>query len=134
MYGDIKWGLEGNGMTRIYVCGSRTFNDVKLLEEHIRNAYWLFGGASNVELVVGDAPGADTLAANFAESIGLMYRVIPLIDKDPTMRDAIIRNYCNEASAYGAMCLAFWDGHSEGTKRAIDLANSARFSVEVVNF
>lgn len=102
---------------RIAIVGGRDFNDYqKMIEEttrHLRNKCYTFKNYYELEIVTGDAKGADSLAKLFAESRGIevtIFRADWHIHGKGAgpIRNKKMASYCDEA-------LAFWDGKSKGT-------------------
>ena len=82
------------------------------------------------EIVSGGAKGVDTCAKKYAEEHGLkITEFLPEYDKyaraAPLRRNMQIIDYADEV-------LAFWDGHSKGTKFVIDNCKKKNKKVIVV--
>ena len=82
------------------------------------------------EIVSGGAKGVDTCAKKYAEEHGLkITEFLPEYDKyaraAPLRRNMQIIDYADEV-------LAFWDGHSKGTKFVIDNCKKKNKKVTVV--
>jgi hypothetical protein len=100
------------------VVGSRSFGNYPYMEAV------LVGFLSNItKIVSGGAPGADTLAIEFANSYNIPWKVFPaewrvngVYDKSAGYKRNV---QIVDASDY---LIAFWDGKSKGTKHSIDLA------------
>jgi len=103
---------------KIAVVGSRSFEDRQLLEEKLTTLE-----EPITEIISGGAPGADTLAQEWAEQ-----HRIPVTVFQPDwkkfgraagpQRNQLIISACD-------VCVAFWDGQSKGTKSSIDLSRKA---------
>jgi hypothetical protein len=119
-------------MFYIVVCGSRGFNDYKLLETKL-NLY-----LSNIEerekiiIVSGGANGADLLGETYA--IANKYPVLkyPADWIKHKKTAGFIRNA--EMIKIATHVIAFWDGKSTGTKHAIELATHKKIPLRVVKY
>ena len=72
------------------------------------------------EIISGGARGVDTLAAEYARSHGIPFRVYPpdyhqYSRKAPLVRDRLIADECD-------VLFAFWDGKSSGTAYTVRYA------------
>lgn len=104
-------------MTALAVIGSRTFNDMSLLIEHMAEACSVFDVSA---VVSGGAKGADSLAAEYASSQGLPVQVFKPDLAQFGRGAGPIRNKAIVNAA--DVVLAFWDGKSKGTKHALNYA------------
>lgn len=117
---------------RVIVCGSR-----RLHHRHrntVANRLADLPGTSTV--VVGynpekDTPsGADRFAYQEAQKLGLLVEPHPAKWEEQGKAAGFIRN--NEMAQAGAdLCIAFWDGRSNGTKHMMDLAAKYEIPVEL---
>lgn len=108
-------------------CGSRDWNEPLPIYRRIALL------PEDAEIIHGGAIGADTLAAVYAESIGLVVHPPFLPDYKrygpkvaPIMRN---RRMLDEEPA---LVIAWWDGSSTGTKDTIDEAGRRGIPVEVI--
>ena len=105
--------LEGDYSPSMAVIGSRSFNDYERMKR-VLDKY-------KPRLIVsGGAKGADTLAERYAKEKNIPTKIF-LPDYDLYGKRApLARNIeiINEVE----MVVAFWDGHSRGTKHALDYA------------
>lgn len=124
--------------TRIVVCGSRDFDDYKLLKLTLKE---YINGLDIVDLnqivvISGAARGADTLGEHFAYDYQIAVCRFPAKWDELGKRAGWVRNA--EMAKYAAekhgVLFAFWDGKSRGTKNMIDLANRYGLEVHVVNY
>lgn len=116
---------------KIAVIGSRTFNDYKLLAASL-HLLGITDSAISNEIISGGARGADRLAENFAENLGIKCTVIKPDWGRYGKAAGIIRNQSIIDAA--DMVVAFWDGHSKGTKNSIDRAAEAKIPTLIVYF
>ena len=111
---------------RVIVCGTRRWHDRKKVADR------LFDLPVDSTIVHGAARGADTIAHQEAQKLGLL--VEPHVAEwDKFGRGAgLIRN--NEMAKLGAdLCIAFWDGKSAGTQHMIETAKRYGIPVEVIS-
>jgi hypothetical protein len=102
---------------RLLACGSRDWTD------RGRIAAVLAGYAAHrpIEVIHGDAPGADALAADVARSYGYAVRAFPPDEARHGDRARPMRNLAM-LDARPDVVLAFHDGDSPGTQHTIDEA------------
>lgn len=107
------------------VAGGREFSNYGLLRKTLL-------GLDITEVVCGMARGADTLGRRFADNNGIIVQKFPADWDTHGKRAGYIRN---EAMAdYADRLVAFWDGHSRGTKHMINLAKKKGLQVIVVQY
>ena len=116
-------------MSRIIVCGSRRWTDRHAIADR------LFDCPTDSTIVHGGAKGADRIAHQEAQKLGLLveehdYR--PFISPTCNAKRApLVRN--EHMAALGAdLCIAFWDGQSTGTAHMMKQARRCEIPVEVV--
>lgn len=105
------------------IVGSRDFTNFAFLKHHVNavEAWWLSERDEHCdEIVSGGARGADTLAKQYAK-----HNEIPLVefkaDWDSHGKSAGYKRNVKIVD-YSDLIIAFWDGHSPGTKHTIDIA------------
>lgn len=112
-------------MTRIIVCGSRHWHDRAAIANR------LFDCPTDSIIVHGNAKGADRIAHQEAEKLGLLVEPHPADWQNKGKAAGVIRNA--EMAAAGAdLCIAFWDGRSVGTLHMIEEARRRGIPVDVV--
>lgn len=126
---------------RIIIAGSRDFTDYKAMKEKTlkivkeMKSQGFDTSRENLEIISGNANGADKLGERFAKEFNL--KVVQFIpDWDGLgKRAGYVRNgdMANYAKGDNGVLIAFWNG-SKGTKHMIDLANKQELKVYVVNF
>jgi hypothetical protein len=86
-----------------------------------------------IEVVSGNARGVDRAGEQWAVSVGLVITRFPISQADWKTygRFAGPRRNC-EMAKYGEALLAFWDGHSRGTKDIISQMRDRGKPVRVV--
>jgi hypothetical protein len=139
-------------MKKIIVCGSRDYKNKALLEEMLEK---IVTPHLNFELITGDCPtGADKMAWDWfcskswddwidsdviVESRVVAFKKFPANWKKygraaGPRRNAEMADYVlgEEGAGEEALCIAFWDGKSKGTKDMIDKAR--RHGIKVCDY
>lgn len=104
-------------MLKVVIAGSRGFNDFELLKSFCDST---LKGRSEIEIVSGNANGADKLGERYAEERG--YPVKRFIPDWPKFGRAAGPKRNQLMAEYGDILIAFWDGKSAGTRSMINLA------------
>ena len=117
-------------MVKVIVAGGRNFQDYALLKAKLDKI--LHDVNDSIEIVCGEANGADTLGKQYA--IENHYRIASFpANWDKNGKAAgFIRN--EEMAKYSTHCVCFWDKKSKGTKHMIDLANQYKLKLRVINY
>lgn len=103
---------------KLIVAGGRDFVDYTRLEvELLALALGEYKDVA-VSIVSGMAPGADSLAVDFAKKHGVELHPMPADWRKYGKAAGFRRNA--EMAAFADGLLAFWDGASKGTKHMID--------------
>lgn len=111
---------------RVLVCGSRHFNDYKLLEETLNDI--------PIDTIIhGDARGADRLAGSYGERNNIPVLRFPALWELYGNRAGPIRNSQMLREGYPDYVVAFLAPNSRGTKDMIKKAKDAGLEVEIVN-
>lgn len=122
-HGDIIADYLNSIKPMVYgVVGSRGFHDYEFMKSVLQ--WFEFKG-----IVSGGAPGADRLAERYAKEINLEPKVFHADWAKYGRRAGIIRNH--QVIENSDEIIAFWDGHSPGTRHTITLANEAGKEVYV---
>lgn len=124
---------------RALLCGSRTWDNVGIIEEVIAGLYTIAQGASEfgepvpLTIIHGDAPGADRLAGSVAEEFGCEVIAVPA-EWDKYGRSAgPKRNQKMLDEYHPSVVYAFRkDGESRGTDDMISRARKAGALVRIV--
>ena len=114
---------------RVIIAGGRDFNDFRLLSEKCMN---ILKNKTNVEIVSGTAKGADKMGEQFARFMGYPIKQFPANWEVFGKSAGYKRN--EEMAQYADALIAFWDGHSKGTKHMIDLAKKYNLKVRVIHY
>jgi hypothetical protein len=113
---------------RIIVCGSRKWRDRDAISRRLAA---IPPPLDQVVIVHGNAAGADRIAHQEAEKLGLLVEPHPADWDSYGKLAGPIRNM--EMAALGAdLCIAFWDGASKGTAQMMRCARARAIPVEVV--
>lgn len=121
---------------KLIVAGTRTFKDYKLLEDALSYRYlqsccwWTRYDAKAWEIVSGGAPGADTLAVEFATERNIPFKIFPADWQKHGRAAGPIRN--KQMAEYADAAIVFWDGKSHGTQNMIQQMRELGKPVEVV--
>ena len=117
-------------MFRVIIAGGRDFNNYALLEQTMDRL--LENVQDNIAVVCGMARGADSLGEQYAKTRGYTVCYFPA-EWDTYGRAAGYRRNTKMAENADAL-VAFWDGHSRGTKHMIDIANRHKLNVRVIRY
>lgn len=113
---------------RVIVAGSRDFTDRTKAFSHLDH---LLGQKKYVEVVCGEARGADALGRAWAQERGHAIASFPahwdLGKGDGHFRNRLMGDYAHAL-------VAFWNGESPGTKGMIAYAKSKNLQVRVIEF
>lgn len=116
---------------KIIVAGGRDFKNYTLLKETL-DKLLRKRSPEEVEIVCGEAAGADSLGKKYAIEKGMDVASFPA-DWDGHGRAAgPIRN--GQMADYATHCLCFWDGRSKGTKNMINQAKQRNLKLLVINY
>ncbi len=110
---------------RVIVCGSRDWTNREAIADR------LFDLPTDSVIVHGAAKGADKIAGQEAEKLGLLVEQHPADWDYYGKRAGFVRN--ERMAVIGAdLCIAFWDGRSKGTAMMVDLADKYGIPLELV--
>ena len=116
---------------RIIITGSREWPQVYLPELRRRIADRLFDLPVTSTIVHGNARGVDRTAHQEAEKLGLLVEPHPADWERNGKAAGHIRN-AHMALLGADLCIAFWDGSSNGTAGMIECAKAKGIEVEEV--
>ena len=120
-------------MIKVIIAGTRDFNDYAFLKKNVD--YFLQGINPNneeIEIVSGNARGADKLGERYAKEYNLPVKLFPANWDKYGKRAGYLRN--QEMANYADVLIAFWDEKSKGTKHMIDIAKKQSLTVIVVGY
>lgn len=112
---------------KVIICGSRDFQNYSLLRKEIDKIKDKVG-----EVVCGEAKGADTLGRAWAEENHVKVQSFPANWQAYGSQAGFIRN--RDMGDYADMAIAFWNGHSPGTKDMIKYMKTLGKEVVVVEY
>ena len=118
---------------KIIVEGGRSFNNYDLLEQKLD--YYLSSKINegyDIVIISGTAKGADSLGEKYAINKGYEIERFPA-NWDKYGKSAGYRRNVDMANVADA-CIVFWDGTSPGSKHMIDIANTKRLALRIVNY
>jgi hypothetical protein len=120
-------GFDGLGeiQMKTIIAGSRTINDLRLLEQVIEDS-----GFTITEVVCGGARGVDDLGRKWAGNGNRVPVKMFPADWDTHGKSAGYKRNVEMAN-YADALIAVWDGQSRGTKHMIDIARSKGLTVFV---
>lgn len=111
---------------KVIIAGTRTFSDYEKLKDHCD---FLLSDQPEVEIVSGNAAGADKLGEQYAKEKGYKLTVFPADWNKYGKRAGYLRN--KQMAEYADGLIAFWDGKSRGTEMMIKLAEKGGLTVDV---
>ena len=118
---------------KLIVAGSRTFDAYLFLEKSIFSFLSeLKDKTSEIEIVSGEANGADKLGEEFAKRNQLKCTKFPA-DWDKYGKSAGYKRNVQMAE-YADACIVFWDGISKGTQHMITIAKEHKLILKVIQF
>ncbi len=112
---------------KIIIAGGRDFDDYERLESVMFDFEY-----PEIEIVSGGARGADKLGETFASRNGIKLTLFPANWGRYGNSAGFLRN--ETMAKYGDILIAFWNGHSPGTKHMIDLALKHGLEVHVYRY
>ena len=115
---------------RVIIAGGRDFNDYALLKAKCDNILAEKTATHRIVIVSGAARGADSLGERYAREHGYTLDSHPADWNTHGKSAGYVRNaqMANSADAL----IAFWDGHSRGTKHMIDTSIRNGLSVRTI--
>lgn len=116
---------------RVIVAGGRDFNDYELLESTLDELFCHLGDV-DIQIVCGEARGADTLGKRYAQEHNIPVVSFPAQWDRYGKSAGYKRNV--EMAGYANMLVAFWDGESKGTKHMIDTAKKFGLASYIVRY
>lgn len=116
-------------MFRVVVAGSRSFQDKELLFSKL-DFFLQNRKPEEIEIVSGTARGADTMGEKYAQARGLKVKRFPA-EWDRFGKSAGYRRN-EQMVTYADALVAFWDGHSPGTRHMISLCKKKGMPMRVV--
>ncbi len=115
-------------MTKLIICGSRSFNDYSFIKTKL-DVFFQDKNKDDYEIVSGGALGVDKLAELYAKNNNIK-NVIFLADWRKGKQAGPIRN--QQMVDYSDEVIAFWDSESKGTKSTIDKAKVKELKTHII--
>lgn len=115
---------------RVIIAGGRDFNDYALLKAKCDNILAEKTATHRIIIVSGAARGADSLGEQYAREHNYILDSHPADWNTHGKSAGYIRNAQMENSSDAL--IAFWDGHSRGTKHMIDTAINKGLEVRTI--
>ena len=114
----------------IIVAGSRTFDDYEFLRSKLD--YYFSHKSNNIQIVCGEAEGADQLGKKYAEEKG--YNVLSFPDQSNIFGSFAKYKRNREMARVADALVAFWDGESKGTAQLIQVMKEAGKPIRIVYY
>lgn len=114
---------------RVIICGSRNFDDYKLLQEFCDSCLSEKRKTARIIIVSGMAKGADTLAVQYANENGFQVHKV-FADWETHGRSAGYKRN-TEMSKVADACIAFQINNSAGTQHMIETMRELNKPVKV---
>lgn len=114
---------------RIIIAGSRVFDDYLKLKREV-DEFICQNPEADVEIVSGNARGADMLGERYAAEKGYKLKLFKANWKMFGKSAGIIRN--EQMADYADTCIVFWDGQSSGTRNMIELSKKKKLNLKIV--
>ena len=114
---------------KVIIAGGRDFNQYS---EMVTRCKHYFKNTDNVEIVSGNAKGADFLGERFAKENEYSLKLFPADWNKHGKPAGILRNI--DMADYADALIAFWDGKSRGTKHMIDIAEQQGLETRIIKY
>lgn len=118
-------------MFKVIVAGSRGFSDYEMLERKL-DRILVNKVSEGIEVVCGEARGADALGKRYALNRGYKVSSFPADWKKYGVSAGFRRNW--EMADYADALVAFWDGKSSGTQHMIMAAEVREMPMRVIRY
>lgn len=112
---------------KVIIAGGRDFTNYEILKYSVNEK---LSGITDIEIVCGDARGADELGKWYANEMGLPFKVFPPDWSKHGKAAGPIRN--QQMADYADALIAFWDGKSKGTRDMIDKARAKKLDIQII--
>ena len=117
-------------MFRVIIAGGRDFDNYELLKRKMD--YLLSETVEPIQVVCGQAMGADRLGQLYAKERGFVIRYYPANWSYYGKRAGPLRN--EEMAKNADALVAFWDGESRGTKNMIENARKYNLRIRIIKY
>lgn len=116
-------------MFRVIIAGTRTFSNYALLADYADKKLSAISAHEDIEIVSGGASGADALGEQYAKERGYHIKRFNAEWDKYGYSAGPRRN--KQMAEYADALLAYWDGHSRGTRNMIELAKEYGLKIGV---
>jgi predicted Rossmann fold nucleotide-binding protein DprA/Smf involved in DNA uptake len=113
-------------MFKVIIAGSRSFNDYEKLKDFCDK---VLINQTEIEVVSGNAAGADRLGERYAKEKGHSLKIFKADWDKYNKKAGVLRN--QEMANYADALIAFWDGKSKGTEDMIKKAKKQNKKVRI---
>lgn len=114
---------------KVIIAGSRSFNCFETLENYCN---YILQNKNSIEIVSGNAIGADRLGEEYAKKYGLKLKIFKP-DWDKYGKSAgYIRNV--DMANYADAAIIFWNKKSRGSKHMIDISKKLGLSLRIYKY
>lgn len=114
---------------KVIIAGGRDFNDYNTLRDYCDA---ILANQTDVEIVSGNATGADALGERYAKERGYKVSLYPAKWEQHGKKAGILRN--TVMASFSDALIAFWDGRSKGTAHMIDIAKEKNLKVRIKRY
>ena len=114
---------------KVIIAGGREFSGYDLLCSKLD---FLLSGQTDIQIICGEARGADTLGKRYAKEHGYDVLSFPA-DWNKYGKSAGYRRNKEMADAADAL-VAFWDGKSRGTANMISIMRTMKKPIRIVRY
>lgn len=114
---------------KVIIAGGRDFTDYGLLREKLD---YLLSNQTDIQIICGEARGADTLGKRYANEHGYAVLSFPA-DWSKYGKSAGYRRNKEMAEEADAL-VAFWDGESRGTSSMISIMRKMNKPIRIIRY
>lgn len=118
-------------MLKIIVAGGRDFSDYNRMIDVLDNLFARYQ-PKEIEIVCGEAKGADSLGKRYAKEHGCAIKSFPADWKKNGKAAGPIRN--EEMAVYADAAVVFWDCMSKGSLDMINRAKAHNLKLRVIKY
>lgn len=116
---------------KLIIAGSRDFHNFELLEKEVLYFIKHYRKENEIiEIISGNARGADKLGEQFARKYNLKTYLMPADWKTYGKSAGYKRN--QDMAAIATHCIIFWNGISPGSKNMFDIADKKNLITKVI--
>lgn len=120
-----------NEVFRVIIAGGRDFSDYEMLLAQMDKLLVRYK-PQEIQIVCGEARGADTLGKRYAQERGIQVTSFPADWERYGKRAGYLRNA--EMAENADALVAFWDGKSRGTANMIELARQRGLQIRIIRY